>query len=300
MPRTFYAKAILSSLLIFVFSLLLSHRILTFVLSNNYFFVDPKTMGEIALYLLLSLYAYSLSLGGWKNNLQYVLIPLPVALGIFIVMLRIDTTIAFITFVVVFALLALDTFVTSRIKDSLVNFNSRIVLRFSSKGIIFIFSVFAAVLVFLQPATHEFNLSGVIKSIAIDQAQRFIQPNLSQEINETRLADFLGEKGLPYDPEMFGQLSGLMLENESFVGNLNQINVDAADQIEAQIENLISPYKRFVPSLIALVVFGLFQFLGAIVMFVYFATVPVLYFVALKLNFIHFEYRQVEKEELSF
>ena len=283
-------------------SFFLTRFLLEYIKSEDYFTPPLKTLGIIVGLLLLVLYTYALTVGAWKKWEQFVVVPLPISLGIFAGLLLINSTYAVLVGAISYLFLSYDVYMASRIKNQLIKFNPIMVLRFSAKGILFMFALLAAVMVFLHAAEkrEEFDIGSKIAEIAQTQVDKVMQPTLDQEGSPDRLIDELEGKGIPPNPELFSMLSGLQEGSNSFIGGLPTFNLDLKETVKKEVDNIIAPYKQFIPSLVALVVFALIRFLGGLAHLVFNITSPALFKIAQSLNLLHVEYKQVQKEELTF
>ena len=78
----------------------------------------------------------------------------------------------------------------------------------------------------------------------------------------------------------------------------DKINVGSI--VENQVNNYIEPYKGLIRPLMAILVFGLFQFYATIAMLIFMATVDILFMIAKSSKFFNIIEFDVKKEELKF
>lgn len=299
--KTFWIKSIILITLLAIESFFLTKYIISYVESEMFFIPPWDTLTFIAGLLLLVLYTYSLTIGGWGKWEQYILVPLPISIGIWTGVLEKSASYAHITALAAFLILTYDTYFANTIKDLLIYFKPRLILKFSSYGIIFVFSLLSAILVFLHSAqrTTYFNLGERIGEITQEQYEKIIQPSINENAQRV-LEQELEGRGLPVDPEMFSMLGGTSSDSTSLVGGLPTINLDLKGTIENGLNTLMEPYKKFIPSLIALIVFALIRFLGGFVYMFFSLTIPAVFKLFKSIGFLHINYREIKKEEISF
>lgn len=260
-------KIIFLSLALLVESFVLTTILFQFAKSQDFFSPPLTTIAKISLMLLLISYTYALTIGGWSKYIQFIFVPLPILLGILAVLIQIDVTYAILFFIVAYLLLAYDIIFATNLKKQLLKFNPRLVLRFSTKGILFIFAVTASLLVLLNPISpNELNIAGTIAEIADKQVQTILG-------------------------------SG---QNDFGVTTYSLFSLDIKDTVETEIDKFIVPYKQFVVPLIALLIFGSIQFINSLIYLIFSLTVGFLYVAAKKVGFLKQEFIQVEQEVLKF
>lgn len=299
--KAFWIKSTILSLALIVESYFLTDLLIKYVESEMFFIPPWDLLTVISALMLLVLYTYSLTIGGWDKWEQYVLVPLPISIGIFFSILQKNAGYAALIALMAFLLLAYDTFFASNIKKELIYFKPRLILKFSTKGIIFMFSLLAGGLVFLHTAekTEMINLGEKLGEITQEQYEKIVQPKINEQAQMVLEKELEG-KGLPVSPEMFSMLGGLSGDSSTLIGGLPTINLDLRDTIEKEFNALMEPYKRFVPSLIALLVFALIRFVGGFVNLIFAYTVSFVFWFFRSVGFLHLTHVQVLKEEISF
>ncbi len=299
--KAFWIKTSLLSIILIIESYFVTESINTYVESEMFFMPPWRLLLVIAGLLLLVLYTYSLTIGGWDKWEQYVLVPLPISIGIWLNILQKNPGYASLIALMAFLLLIYDTFLANRIKEELIYFKPRLILKFSSKGVIFMYSLLAAGLVFLHSAekTEMINIGEKLGEITQDQYEKIVQPQINEKAQKI-LEDELEGKGLPVSPEMFSMLGGISGDSNSLIGGLPTINLDLKDTIEKEFNALMAPYRKFVPSLIALLVFALIRFVGGFSLLIFSNTVGLVFLFFKSIGLLHIKQVQVMKEEISF
>lgn len=297
----YYIKTSILMVLLALESYFLTQILLNYVRSEDYFTPPIQTLGTIALALLVLIYTYALTVGAWKKWEQFVVVPLPISLGVFVGIFFLNPTHAVLVAAVAYILLSYDVYIATTIRDQLIKFNPVTILRFSTRGILFMFSLLAAVLVFLHSSekNNEFELGSKIAEIAGNQLGSIMQPKLDPSKLPSNLANELDGKGLPLNPELFG-LGGMQGDTNSVIDGLPSFNLDLGNTVKTEVNNIIEPYKQFIPPLIALLVYAMVRFLGTFAHIAFNLTVPIVFGIAKKLSFLHSYSVPAEKEELSF
>lgn len=298
----YYIKTVILMFFLIFESQFLIQELHNYIRSEDYFTPSVNTLVKISAILLVLIYTYSLTVGAWGKWEQYIIVPLPISLGIFMGVLFLDPTHAVLMAALAFLLLSYDVAVATHIKNQLIKFSPVTVLRFSTKGILFLYALLAAVLVFLHSAdkNNAYNLGDKVADFAERQFSTVMKPELDPDNLPSNLVNELEGKGLPPDPEMFGMLGGMQGDTNSVINGLPSFNLDLRDTVKTEVDNIVEPYKQFIPPLIALLVFALVRFLGSIAHFVFNLTAPILFTAAKKIGFLHTLFIPVQKEELSF
>ena len=262
MPKSkvYIFKASLISLALLIESFFLSNVLFEFVQTQNYFSPDVQQMVVIGVLLLLILWTYSLSVGGWRKWEQYVIAPLPIALGIFLVLAQFDVRSAGVVAVVAYVLIAYQVYIASGLRKDFVRFRPDIIFGLSTKGVLFLFSFVTGALVFLNA-----SLGGQ-------------EIDLGRKVGE--FADTHSESLLPQDLPLPG------------------LNVTRL--VESEFNKLVAPYRDFIPPLMALIAFTLVGFVGAISRLAFMYTVRPLFALSKRIGFLQINQVSVEKEEIVF
>ncbi len=293
-------KSISLATLLFIESFLLSASVLKFIESQKYFSPPLSFMISIIILFFLITTTNALLVGAWDKWEQYVLSPLPVCLGIFLVLFTVNSAYAVILILFVYLLMSYDVFLAAQLKRQLLVFNPRLVLKFSSKGIILSFSIMAAVMVMVSAGTQpDFDIGGSVggfidKYFTVrvnEQINQQLQGGLSQDQIE-RLSAF----GL--DPSQFT----LVEETDIFhkLPNIVTPELSLKNTVTKEVNKLIEPYKKFVNPIMAIMIFGLVHFLGAAAFFIHTLFVDAIFWAAKKTKFHKIEKVPAEQEILHF
>lgn len=299
----FYIKTAILVLALFAESFFLTRRIIEFIGEQRFFAANLDFMTVSAGIILLMLITNALLVGAWGKWEQFILTPLPVAIGIFAAVFVVNSAYAVVLAVVVFGLLSYDIMLATQLKSQMLVFNPRLVMRFASKGLVVSFSITAAVLVIISAGTQpELNIGERVGEFA----EEHFAPQLNQKLNEQIQAgvspgqlDKLSALGL--DPSEQGiSEQGFLLELFANLPSIPTPNISIKDTISTEVNKVVEPYKRFVNPIMAAVVFGLLQFIGFVTIFIYTFIIDLIYLIAKKTGFLKVRLVQVEKEELYF
>lgn len=294
----YYIKTLVLMLFLTIESLALSYFILSYIKTGDYFTPSVNIMAAIGITMLLLAYTYSLTIGSWGSWEQYVIVPLPISIGIFMVVFNYNPGLSPLVALGAYGIITYGVFTATHIITMMAKFEPRIILRLSLKTILMVFSLLAALLVFIYSEGDNIDVGTKIGSFANDQINKIVQPKPGEGGNN--LIDFLGGKSIPTDPELYGQLGGLNVNNSSLIGNLGALNLDLGGAVASEVNQLIEPYRRFLAPLIALLTFGLMQFLAYIVTLVYSLTIPLVFALGKKSGFFTVQLVPTVRENLTF
>lgn len=281
--KIFYIKSILLAVFLMIESYFLSNILMGYVNSGNFFSPPREFIITTILMLLLILYTYFLTVGGWDKWEQYFIVALPIAAGITLRGIQENLTYGLITGLLILLILCYDIFLSTRLKNQMISFNPRLILKFSTRGVLFAFSLAAAIFVFMDKPrdTSTFNIGEKIGSITQKQFDKLIKPRLNESVKNS----------LPME---------IPLEGDDYMSGLPGINLDLRQTVESEFNSIVEPYKRFIPPLIALVVFTFIRFLGGITNWLFTITVGAVFAFFKSVGFLHVNQKQVQKEEIGF
>ncbi len=281
-------KVIALTVAIFVESLVLSQSIIDFINIGDIFSISMEFSIEVVLLMLLLVYTFSLTAGGWDKWAPYVMIPVPVALALFLV-----TYINFPSYALFVALgtlliLSYDVYKSVKLKGLLVRFDPKMILRFSTRGVLFVFSVLGGVLFMLHATSLEpFNVGRKVSEIAGDSIQKIVEEQIDKNLSNQM--PFLGN-----DP---GILKTLGLLNSPMFGESEK---GLGGVVENQVNSMVEPYRNFVRPIMAIITFSIFQFYAYIAHVIFIASVDFVFWMVKKTKFFKTEMAMVEQEHLTF
>lgn len=269
---SYYVKTSILSVMLLVESFVLTSMTLNFIKALNFVTPPLEIFLQIGLLMLLLIYTYSLTLGGWNKWEQYLVIPVPVALGIFFVLIQLDLTYALIISVVVALLLMFDVYQTSRLIGLLVKFDPNFILKLSTKGMLFVFALLAAGMLYLATnySTTKLDIVTPIKN----------------QINT-----------------LIGTQTQLLLKTNFGIADLTQLDalgLNPQKIISSKVDEFVKNYQHFVTPIVMLIIFSIYQFIGSIASFIFSLTIGPLFGIAKKAGFFKVELTEITKETLHF
>jgi hypothetical protein len=227
--------------------------------------------------MLLLLITLSLTVAAWRKWEQYLIITLPVGLGLLISTIDKFPQQAPVISLVVILILAYDILNSSHLKNLLLKIDPKMVLRATTKGAVFVLAVFSGIIFFLQ-AQKSTEVNWGKKAAEI--ANQYITPAIENQVN----SQIESQYGIP--------------------GITDLLPGGASDEVgkvvESQVNNFINPYKMFVNPILALLTFTIFQFYGGIAYLLYSLLVDLVFYIAKQTGFFKIEKVPAEKEILTF
>lgn len=278
---------------------ILSNVILGYAQSYKILQVPRQIIILVPLLLLVLLILNSLMAASWVKAEQFYLTQIPIVASIFIVTYRFNFLYALLISVTVYFLMSLDNLIANQLKNQLVKFNPKMILKFSAKGIILSYSIMAALIVMLNPA--RIPTYGLGRT-----AGEFFDKYITSQINlrlESQMESLISQQKNNLSNILNSDQLDL-LEQQEMITDENIISVPKlsfSDEIEKEInQNVIAPYKHFVNPIVAIIAFGLIQFLGFIAYTIYKIIIDPIFWVAKKTGVIITEKQVIEQEVIYF
>lgn len=260
-------KTIVLSIALFVESFFLTSLMAEYARLHDYFTPPVNIVILLGVGLLLLAYTYAFTIGAWVSWEQFVIVPVPVCLGIFLVTMRINIVYALVLTAVCLVLLTYDIYFATSLKAQLVTFKPRLILRFSTKGLLFIFALVAAAIILMEPASKNIDVSGLIADEVGEQAEKLVKSSPTfQPLNQYGLTDML----------------------------------DISGTVKKEVDTFIGSYRDYVLPILAFVALGFIQFLNLIVYLIFSLTIGLLFRIAKGLHFFRVEKETIEREILKF
>jgi hypothetical protein len=292
---------------LFLESYFLSQLIVQHVISQDYFSIPTAYSLKVIGMMLLLLYTFSLSVGAWDTWEQYVLVPTPIVLAVFLSLLTYSLNYALIVSLLFSLILVYDIHKSTHLRNLLIRFQPRMILRLSLKGVLFIFAILGSVLVILHSAhvEQEFNLGNKIADLVKEPVKHAVDKQLKDQLNE--VAPGLQYSGYDIDFENIDPAYKPLVESLGLEEMLNEgstelpsLEVDVEGIVENQVNSFIEPYKNLIQPIMALLSFALFQFYATITFVLFVLTVDVLFWIAKHTKFFEIENVEVIQEKLRF
>jgi hypothetical protein len=296
---SYYLKIAVIVLLTFIQTYYLSWLISTYVAQGNFFTLNTEFSIRVVILMVLLAWTFAISVGSWEKGLQYLIIPIPTAVAMFLVIAQMNISFAFLIMLGTAGLLIYDIWKSTRLSKLLIRFEPTIVLKFSTSGLLFLFSVLAGVLVMVDTEkVQEMNIGKQTAEIVGETLDTAIQTQIQNTLSGAPQG-YLDQ----IDPSVVNMLESFGLPSnlsDPMYSNPENLGINTKVIVEAQVNDLIEPYKDFVKPVMALLLFGMFQFYAYIAYLIFSLTVNGIYWVAKKTNFLKIETVQVDKEILKF
>ncbi|RJR27374.1 hypothetical protein C4561_02375 [candidate division WWE3 bacterium] len=306
----YYIKTLFLALIIFFVSYFLTKTISEPIKNQNYFSFSAEYAAKIILLMLVNLYVFSLTVGAWNKWEQYIIVSIPVSLAIFFAIFPISPAYAFILAFLSGTLISFDVYKSTRISQLMIRFDPKIILRLSTSGLLFVFSIVGGVLVILYSyVSPEFNIGKEISSIVEKPLKSIVETQLKNNLEQQLIPlNLTGKEEVNSSVEDLLKQFGLELEAEEIKSNVSETeiteqiiqNLDIKSIVEKEINGFVGPYKNLVHPLLAVLMFALFQFYAAIALFLYIITVDGIFWLARKTGFFKSTQIDVKKEILKF
>lgn len=262
-PKSYYLKTGIIFFLLFVESLYLSKLLLDYSVAQDYFSIQTVLFVKYVLVSLALVYTYALSVGSWEHHDHYFLVAAPIAFGIFANLMILNLTQALVFTFLAFLFISYYMKNTNKLRKILLVFSAPLLLKTPARTLIMLFSFLAGFMVFLNYyASHSQKLS------------------IGSQIGN------LAEQQI--------------LSNQNIFKQVVELDIPIKETVAGQVDDLVQPYKQFVPSVVGFLVFGVFQFLGWISYGIYVLTIELVFWIAKRAGLYRIEYVDVRKEELTF
>ena len=263
--KTNLLKFSILGMIIFIESFLLTRLIADFVQNQNVFNVPLLFSIKITALMLLTIITFALTLGGWRKWEQYVFIPIPVSVEVLLGTITFRNIYPVFMSLVFLLALGYDVFLSNRLKHLLLKPHPKMIMRFSTRGMLFLFSILGGVLFILS--ANNINQLDIGKELG-----RILDQPIREIVREPTIGNVPLTSGI----------------------------INVKDIAENQLNELIEPYKHFVNPVMAILTFALFQFYASIAYLIYMLTIDWIYELAKKVKFMKVETLEVVQEQLTF
>lgn len=292
----YYIKLAFVTLALFAESFILATLINSYVTTGNFFSISVPFSLQVVGYMTLISLTFSLTVGAWDAWYFNLLAPAAIASGIMIPLLPTNATYALIAAGVAFIIIALESYRSYRIKKILLDFVPLLVLRFAIRGMLFVFSILAGLMIILNASNvKQIDFGQLIANVAEKPLKSTVNSQLQQTIERQTIYSGYSEE------EVKQLLSGYGIEAGTGTKMVTEgLSIDVGGMIQQQVNSFIEPYKEFVRPLIAVLIFGLFQLYATVSYVVYSVLVGVVVVIAKKIGILHELTETVEKKDLQF
>lgn len=291
-----YIKLAVVEIALFCEAFVLTTLINNFVGTGNLFAIDWKFSFQAVILMALIPLTFSLTIGSWEYWYYNLLASLAMSGGIMVPLIQFGAAYALIIGGATFLVFSLESYRSYKIKNILIKFDPNLILRFSVKGILLVFSLLAGMMIILnEQKIKEIDISHTIAIALEEPIRKTVNSQLQQQM-QTQIS-FSG-----YSAEEVTALLkeyGISPNNEApLIANTENVNI--REIVQKKVDDIISPYKAFVKPLIAVLVFGLFQVYSMVSYAIYGLFVSLLIGIAKRTGFLRKVVVSVEKEDLQF
>ena len=269
--------------------------IIDFVNSQDYFSPPKELLLPIIITLFLLVVTNALMVGAWDTWEQYVFAPVAISLGVFIAIATINYTYAALIFTLMYLVLVYDAALASRLSRLLIKFLPKLILRFSTRGILLTFTLLAAVLVIINPNKQEIDISSAVGNWTDKYISKYVDDQIDIA-TETKSEEALDAMGLNPEQSELAKQSGLF----NAISDFSKQELDLSELVTKETKNFIEPYKQFINPLMAVIVFGYMQILAFFAYLGYMMIIDMVFWMAKKTGLIIIEIRPAEQEVLRF
>ena len=220
---------------------------------------------RIGVIMLILAFVVALSMPAWQKWKSFLIVPLPLSLGIYLNLLVLEPLNALIACSIIFLILVLHVEKSIHLQSLLIKNIPHISLRPAIKGYLFAISIAATFIVLLNPMRQEIDIGEMV----------------SQAISAP-LGGFIGkEMDLP-----------------------NQYQEEVEQQIELEvtttIKKAVEPYRHLINIIMSSAVFVGMQGLNAIIYLIFSLLITPVFWIVKKLHFILSDLEDVKRENLHF
>lgn len=278
MPAQYQIKSMLVSVSVLISSYILFYQINIFVKDNSYLRLDVALLVKIAALILITLYLYALTSGCWNSKLKCFSGPIPIALSIFLISLKINVYFAGGFSIFCFLLLLLTTLNSASICETLIKFKPRIVLGPSIKGLFFVFAITAGFFAYLNVSLlgNSFDLKKTISDFVTPQVNKIVESQLN---------------ALPTS-----ELNYNLIDKNEITTTVNNTVKQSLDRIFSALDL----YKNLIPYFMALLAFGYVQFISVMIGVLYTISIDFMFWFFRKIKLLNVTTSLVDKEMISF
>ena len=269
--KSAYIKTLIITSAIFVESFFLTKALISYFETEGYFSLNPNSLSTIGLIMLALTYTVSISSPAWGEWRQFAIVPLPLALGVYLNLIRLEPTNALVFSAILFLVLSFFVEKSINLERMLAKNIPSVFLRPAIKGLLLGISIVAACIVILNPKDSAQELTDTVEQAATNKVTEILQNKLGGENSS---------------------ISGLL--------DYTSLEQNIGDEITAQVTKAIEPYKQVINILMAVFIFLAMQGFNTIIYLVYSTTVGLVFFIAEKTGLMRKESIQIDKETLKF
>ncbi|MBD3366395.1 hypothetical protein GF360_03615 [candidate division WWE3 bacterium] len=266
-----YIKTLITASTIFVVSYFLTHSLINYFETQGYFALNFNLISGVGLLILGLTYAVSLSSPAWGEWSQFIIVPLPFILGVYLNLVTLEPANALVFSILIFLILSFFIEKSINLEQLLAKNIPVVFLRPGIKGLLLCISMVAATVVLLNPRDKAQELTETVQEAANSRVSKFFDNGIFTE-----------------NPEV-----GALLEYTSLEQSLGE-------EITTQVKSAIEPYRHLINIFMAVFIFLAMQGFNAVVYLVYSISIGFLFWIARKTGFVKKKTELIEKEVLRF
>ena len=285
----YFKHALVSTALVITVYLTIN-QIIWFISEQSFFKLNTEFSIKIVVLLILNLYFIALSIATWKEWVHSLITSLLISLTIFLAIFAYNTAYSMYASSVAFILLIYDNYKSFELKNLLIKYNPHVILKFSTRGLLFILSALAGELVFFEINNFsELNIGKKVAEFAAEPIQKIVDNQIEQQVLNFETSSVNTFSISPEIQAIMNSFGINELPEQAVPSNLinaDSIKVDVSPIIENQVNNAIEPYQTLVNPLLAILLFGIFQFYGSIAYIVYSLSIGLIFKILTGIKFI--------------
>jgi len=269
--KSAYIKTLIITSAIFVESFFLTKAFISYFETEGYFSLNPASLSTICLLMLALTYTVSISSPAWNEWSQFAIVPLPITIGVYLNLFKLEPTNALVFSAVLFLVLSFFIEKSINLEQMLAKNIPSVFLRPAIKGLLLGISIVAACIVILNPRDSAQEITDTVEQATTNKVTEILRNKLGGQNSS---------------------ISGLL--------DYTSLEQNIGDEITTQVKKAIEPYKQIINVLMAVFVFLAMQGINTIVYLIYSITVGAVFFAAEKTGLMRKESTQIDKETLKF
>lgn len=300
---TAHIKSIILGIACFVVMWLAFNSINTVIQTSNYISPNSDVLVLVGLLILIGLYITSINIGASTGIIKYIMGPLPVVASGALVFAKLQLESILIFSGLAYLILISGIYNASKFKDLLVKFESKLILRQPIRSVILIVALYSGVAAYNHVSIPQ-NMDTIIMRIEnfvgniYDQAAGQIIDQQTKELGSTFGMGSIDSETAASLKDQYG--ISVDEANLQVQQTLDNTKSEIKSQAMKKITDMIDQYKAIIPFILALLIFGVIQFVGEVVYVLYYLTINSIFKLAKAAGFIKLEYVDIKKEIISF
>ena len=275
---------------------LLSIFLKEMIRNQSILFFTIESFTFLCILSILIYIAQVLTVGAWEKWEHYILVPVPISLGLTIGLINSGFKYWFVVTIISYLLLMESVFFSNRFKKILLKFYPRLIFRNINRTTGFIFAILAGIYTYQNYTDLNSNLLKTrVGELVNRQYDEIAKPLIDQQVKELQ-----GEQNLEEDLNVLKEQYGIDLSQYLNNGTTAETDTQIKENLVTQIMGWLEPYKQFIPPALSIIAFAFFHFIFGVAYFLFTLLIDVLIALAKKVKFLHVEQVDVKQEVLRF